>query len=374
MRENWAHIYEESRVDVTDVAEELKRQYRRLLPGLDAYRTWTASTWRCPHDEGGSTVHWRKGLFAEAGRHRYPKTYEDRHAVGKKLKDKGQPLGQAFGHSFGDPPSWCYPMMWGYGGQEVDANGKVAINSPATIAAVADMKQAFTDAYDDTGLAWDDGRTTARSWPRRSRRRSTAPASGSSRGRRTGRSSTTSGWTRSRPARRGGSCSPGLTNYVIPKYSKNVDAAKEFIRWPMRRRRLDAEVPAERQLRRRRQREARRGGCRGTHFPPTAQVFKEFGPYARTIGYPGPPNQKAGLAWSKYIIVDMFARAIQGESPEAAVEVGRERAEAGLRSLSHAPGGRLGTQSLNRIDRMDDPIPVDPVRVEGESLEHGQAQ
>ena len=37
-------------------------------------------------------------------------------------------------------------MMWGYGGQEVDANGKVAINSAATIAAVSDMKQAFTDA------------------------------------------------------------------------------------------------------------------------------------------------------------------------------------------------------------------------------------
>ena len=41
--------------------------------------------------------------------------------------------------------------------------------------------------------------------------------------------------------------------------------------------------------------------------------------YARTLGWPGPPNQKAGLAWTKYIIVDMFARAIQGDRPEAAV-------------------------------------------------------
>jgi hypothetical protein len=59
-------------------------------------------------------------------------------------------------------------------------------------------------------------------------------------------------------------------------------------------------------------------------FPPVTKVFKElvfqgFGPRVRTIGYAGPPDQKAGLAWSKYIIVDMFARAVQGDSPASAV-------------------------------------------------------
>ena len=40
---------------------------------------------------------------------------------------------------------------------------------------------------------------------------------------------------------------------------------------------------------------------------------------ARAVGFPGPANQKAGLAWSKYVVVDMFARAVQGESAESAV-------------------------------------------------------
>ena len=54
-------------------------------------------------------------------------------------------------------------------------------------------------------------------------------------------------------------------------------------------------------------------------FPPVTRVFKD-GPAAfRGIGSPGPPSPKAGLAQAKYIIVDMLARAVQGESPEAAV-------------------------------------------------------
>ena len=49
------------------------------------------------------------------------------------------------------------------------------------------------------------------------------------------------------------------------------------------------------------------------------QVYSKSGALARPLGYPGPADQKVALVQSKYIIVDMFARAVQGESPEAAV-------------------------------------------------------
>ena len=55
-------------------------------------------------------------------------------------------------------------------------------------------------------------------------------------------------------------------------------------------------------------------------LPPTVKVFRDLGPIGRALGYPGPASQKAGLAWSKYIVVDMFAKAIQGESAESAVK------------------------------------------------------
>ena len=40
---------------------------------------------------------------------------------------------------------------------------------------------------------------------------------------------------------------------------------------------------------------------------------------ARQVGYAGPPGRKATEVLSKYIIVDMFAKAIQGMKPEDAV-------------------------------------------------------
>jgi len=317
-RDNWAHTYKESMLDISDVVAELKQQVGAFYPASEACTNVDGKYLAMPHDAGGGIVHWRKSWFAEAGASAYPQTYAELHTLGKTLKDAGRPLGQAFGHSFGDPPGWCYSMMWGYGGQEVDANGKVAINSAATIRAVSDMAQAFKDAYDDTGLAWDDGSNN---------RAFLAETI----------SSTLNGssiWFVARQDKlpffddialdpvpagpTGRALLPGLTQYVIPAYSRNADAAKELLRWLMR-----SDVYTPRFI----ENQSYIGGISPQHdaslpwssFPTMVQVFKEIGTYARTLGWPGPPNQRAGLAWSKFIVVDMFGRAIQGESPEAAV-------------------------------------------------------
>ena len=54
-------------------------------------------------------------------------------------------------------------------------------------------------------------------------------------------------------------------------------------------------------------------------FPPAVQIFKKSPEIARPLGWPGPADQKVSLVQSKYIIVDMFAKAVQGDTPEAAV-------------------------------------------------------
>jgi multiple sugar transport system substrate-binding protein len=48
-------------------------------------------------------------------------------------------------------------------------------------------------------------------------------------------------------------------------------------------------------------------------------VFPETLSAARQVGHAGPPGRKATEVLSKYIIVDMFAKAIQGTKPEDAV-------------------------------------------------------
>ena len=48
--------------------------------------------------------------------------------------------------------------------------------------------------------------------------------------------------------------------------------------------------------------------------------FRTAADNSRVFGYAGPPSAKATEAYSKYVIVDMFAKGVQGARPEDAVK------------------------------------------------------
>jgi multiple sugar transport system substrate-binding protein len=315
---NWQHIYKDAVVDVTDIAEEVKGQTGDFFPQIESANKVDGKYLGVPHDWVGNAIHWRKSWFQEAGAEKFPGSFAEYHEVGKKLKANGHPLGQALGHSFGDPPTWSYPLMWAHGGREVDEQGKVAINSPETIAAVKEMKDAWRNAYDETGLAWDDTSNN------RAFLAGTVAATLNG----------ASAWWVARkdkspffddialdlipPGPRGRSIFALNNNYAIMKYTRSVEGAKAFIKWTM----TDEVWMPWFEL------------CQSYYsgvgpkqddnpiwqkFPPVTQVFKGAGPSLRAPGWPGPYSQQAGLVQSKYVIVDMFAKAVQGDSPEAAV-------------------------------------------------------
>ena len=153
---NWPHQYQESLTDVSDVAQEIQGWTGPFYPGFDTYSKVGGKYLAVPTEFIGTVVHWRKSWFKEVGVEKFPATWEEYFEVGKKLKAKGHPLGESLGHSIGDPVFFTNPLMWAYGGSEIDASGKVAVNSPATIEAVKLLKTYWTDAFDETGLAWDD--------------------------------------------------------------------------------------------------------------------------------------------------------------------------------------------------------------------------
>ena len=101
------------------------------------------------------------------------------------------------------------------------------------------------------------------------------------------------------------------------KYSKNQKIAKDFVRWYMDRAQYDKYfeimdtfgIPATKSY---------RDHALWKKDPKTA-VFPETLQYARPVGFAGPPGRKATEALSKYILVDMFAKSIQGMKPEDAV-------------------------------------------------------
>jgi multiple sugar transport system substrate-binding protein len=58
---------------------------------------------------------------------------------------------------------------------------------------------------------------------------------------------------------------------------------------------------------------------------PKMLPFREQPKYGVDVGWPGPPNEKASLAWSKYIVVDTLAKAVQDGDAKAAVAWGAEQ-------------------------------------------------
>src|SRR5581483_6673215 len=117
IRDNWAQTYIQGMSDMSDVVDDLRKTYGDFYPIFETNLKGPDGKWYAmPHDNSGGAMHWRQSWFKDAGASSFPQTLDAYHEIGKKLKAKGQPYGQAFGHSFGDPPGWCYSMMWEYGG------------------------------------------------------------------------------------------------------------------------------------------------------------------------------------------------------------------------------------------------------------------
>ena len=98
-------------------------------------------------------------ILARRGRAttKFPETWDEYRAAGKKLKAKAGRIGQTAGHTFGDAPGWWYPYLWSWGGKEVEADGKtVVLNSKETVESVKFAVALWKETMDEGGLAWDD--------------------------------------------------------------------------------------------------------------------------------------------------------------------------------------------------------------------------
>jgi multiple sugar transport system substrate-binding protein len=317
MHNNWPHLYADGLADVDDVAEEIDRRDGGMY---DVFRnvSFVGGRWKAvPMGTSTATFAYRTDWFQEAGSAKFPDTWDEFRKVGSVLKKKNRPMGQAFGHSLGDPNGWAYAVTWCFGGQEVDKEQKqVLINSKETIEALKFTVAAWKDALDEGGLAWDDTSNNR------------AYLAGTISATLNGASIyfvakrqfpdiakvTSHGHMPKGPA--GRFYQVGGQTRTIMKYSKNPDVAKAFIRWLMDRPQYDTYFAAN------------DGYLIGPtpHWEkhalwekdPKLQPFKESIKFGRWPGWPGPPSRKSSEALVKYIMVDMYAQAIKGTKPEDA--------------------------------------------------------
>jgi len=157
----WPYLYSENMVPVDDLAMAVSEEYGGFYDWVVDTASVDGKWYSVPHGNSSSAFAYRISLVEEAGiedpKNNFPTTYEDLFALGKTLKEMGKPFGQAMGHSQGDPPAFAYPFMWSYGAMEVEEDGTtVAINKPEFVEALQAFTQHWKDAYDETGLSWDD--------------------------------------------------------------------------------------------------------------------------------------------------------------------------------------------------------------------------
>src|SRR5712671_1368034 len=325
---NWPQLYAESLSDVEDVANDLAKAQGGFYDVCKVVATVGSKWIGVPWCVGGTLVAYRKSWLAEVGFDgKFPATWDQFRTAGQKLKKAGRPYGQTAGHTFGDAPGWWYPYLWSWGGKEVETDGKtVVLNSKETLESVKFAVALWKETMDEGGLAWDDTSNNR------------AFLSGTI-------SATNNGASIYLEAKKkpdayltenGKPMKDDILHARIPKgsggqfalgggftdmlmsYSKNQKPAKDFLRWIHSKPVFGQWFTSQ------------QGYTSGATLEweedpvwsvdPVLRPFKDLPRIGRLEGYAGSPNRKAAEVKTKYIIVDMYAKAIQGMPAEDAVK------------------------------------------------------
>jgi multiple sugar transport system substrate-binding protein len=325
---NWPQLYGQSAVEVGDLVDEIGKAQGGVYDICKTVGTIGGKWIGVPYCVGGGLVAYRKSWLAEVGFDgKFPATWDEYRTAGQKLKKAGHPFGQTAGHTFGDAPGWWYPYLWSWGGKEVEADGKtVVLNSKETVESVKFAVALWKETMDEGGLSWDDTSNNR------------AFLSGTISATNNGASiyleakkkpdsyQTDKGEPMvkdilhaSIPGGSGGVFNlPGPFTNMLMKYSKNQDAAKKFLAW--------AHSKAVFQNWFNTQQGYTAGATKVWEDDPVWSVdpvmapFKKIPVTGRLAGYAGSPTQKAAEVTTKYLIVDMYAKAIQGMAAEDSVK------------------------------------------------------
>jgi multiple sugar transport system substrate-binding protein len=327
MLHNWPHLYANALVDLSDLAQWKGKDqgpyYGQSEAAARDGKRWLA----LPYGVVGLQMAYRKSWLDDVGQTSWPKTLEEMRQVGMKLKKKGRPMGQTLGHTFGDAPAWAYPLLWSFGGAETNKGGKTVLDSKETVDSVKFMQAFWKDACDEGGLAWDDTNNNRAFLAGEI----SATLNGASiyltAKRQQDKMKDDKGEPLWRDVQHGpipagpkGSAAYHVAfSHGVMKYSKNQKVAKDFLKW------LHSKDQFGKWF------EIESGYTVGSNrfweqHPMWANVddamkgYRTAAAASRMIGYAGPPSAKATEVYTKYIIVDMYAKAVQGMKAEDAVK------------------------------------------------------
>ncbi len=308
---NWQNQYAESLIDVTDLCTALESKYGPYFDYAKANAMLNGRFTAVPHTVYSSVCVVRRSYLKAAGTTQWPKTWDELRREGKKWKAAGHPIGQTLGHTFGDAVEFVYGYLWSFGAAERDERGRVIIGSKQTLEALKFFRAFWDEAMDPAGVSWVDSSNNA------------AFLSGAIAATRNPASIYLAALNQvildakgeplvndiehlPNPAGPAGAVAyNNVQSLAIPKYSKNIDAAKDFIRWLME---------AEQLARYLRRGQAYQSGALKMYLNDAMwEMFPMFKPNRDALtssqhaGWKGPADAKAARVLLDYVLIDMLA-------------------------------------------------------------------
>jgi multiple sugar transport system substrate-binding protein len=313
-------LYPKAFADVGDICGELEKRDGPWSPAAIAWCK-VDGVWRgVPMVHFPGAWNYRQDLMEQAGWKEFPKTMDELLEFAKVMHKFGKPIGLAMGHAASDGNRAMYAMFWAMGGREVDKTGtKIELDSPGTADALEYMKKLFPYMHEGV-LSWLDPSNNQAFFA--------------------GTCSATINvdtiylaardqklpWVknmRHAPQPKGPGGQPVYQEGIavgINARSKNIAAAKALLRaffdsknfgaWLK-----DGEAYITSPLSR----------YSMAEYLPADPIIKEIPTYqadSRMPGWPGPFGPKPAEAMNKFIIVNMMAKAAQGENTRDIIKWG----------------------------------------------------
>lgn len=326
--QNWPVLFKDNLADVTEVVDELGKANGGWYDFTKQFANADGKWRSVPNSVGtGAFVH-RTDLFKQ-NNVTAPKTWDEFMKAAATMKKAGKPFGQALGHSFGDPPGFWYPWLWSHGGKEVAEDGKtVIINSPETVSSLERAIELYKTGLVEAGIAWDDT-SNNRSYLAEE---ISCTSNGSSiyfvMGQNAAKTPADEAAKRlfansdhfAMPAGPKGTYTlGGLYSVGIMGYSKQINAAKDFMRWYMDPARFTSWLDSGKGY--------LVGAAKTFENAPVFKTDPKMKPFlenfvgdkVKWLGWPGPLSAAAYRVFNNQTIVDMYAKACIGEfNPKAA--------------------------------------------------------
>lgn len=317
LTQNQPLLYASALADHTAYVQEIIKANGPFYDWVAANNV-TGGKWKSvPTYASPATWVYRKDLWGLVGRPGFVTTYAEMLEYGSALVKgpRGLPIGVPLGNAPGDSESW-YPILWNFGGQEVEKDGKtVAINSSKTRAAL----EWAVEMYDSGALlqnvvAWASGSSNNLAWAAET---ISATTNGSSiyvdsKAGEPDANPAEYAATGAVPVIRGPERGVGLQGsggFGITTWSKNPGAAGELLAYLMHKDNYKEWVGQD-------------GGA--LFYPghllddlplwtqnPVLDAFNKSCALSLWPGWPGPASRASANVLDQYLVVQMFAQAVQ---------------------------------------------------------------